>query len=166
MSPWYVLRVKPRCEKIAAGALRFNGMEQFVATYTETRQWSDRRRKVDVHLFPGYLFCRFDRQQQLQVLRTPGVVSIVGFGNTPAAVPEDEIASIRAVVASGLPARSCPYLRAGVRVRIKEGCLAGVCGILMREKATLRVIVSVTILQRSVEVELDRAMISACVAEE
>jgi transcription antitermination factor NusG len=107
--------VKPRNEKIAAAGLRANGLEEFAATYTELRKWSDRVKKVEVRLFPGYVFCRFVPEQRTTVLKTPGVLSVVGFGGVPTAVPEEEIAALRLVVESGLPARPCPYLEAGNR---------------------------------------------------
>src|SRR5437763_3052864 len=98
MTEWYVLKVKPRYERLVAQSLAANGFEQFVPTYTEVRHWSDRRKTVAIPLFPGYVFCRFVRGQQADVLRTPGVVSIVTFDKRPAAVCDDEIAAIRTIV--------------------------------------------------------------------
>ena len=94
-------------------------------------------------------------------MKTPGVMSIVSFGDAPASVPDKEIAALRSVIASGLPTRSWPFLHVGDRVIIEGGCLEGVSGILLRDKGTFRVAVNITILQRSVTVELDRALISA-----
>lgn len=162
MRSWHVLRVKPRHEKVTGEALRLSGFEPFVPTSTELRQWSDRKKAVEVQLFPGYVFCRFHHDHQLQVLKIPGVVSIVSFSKIPAAVPDEEIDAIRTIVASGLPARPGQYLRTGDMVTVEEGCLAGVSGILLREKTSVRVVVNITLLQRSVAVELDRTMVSAC----
>ena len=161
MGPWHVLKVKPRHERIIADTLSANGFEPFVPITTETRVWSDRVKKVGVQLFPGYVFCRFVREQRTAVLRTPGVLSVVSFGKYPAVVPDEEVEAVRSVVRSGLPARTRPYVQLGDRVTVEQGCLAGVSGLLVREKGTWRVVVSVTILQRSVEVEIDRSMISS-----
>jgi transcription antitermination factor NusG len=117
-------------------------------------------KKIEAPLFPGYIFCRFCPEQRLSVLKTRGINSIVGFGNTPAAVSNDEIAAVRQVVASGLPAYPWRYVRLGERVRVSSGSLEGVSGILVREKGKSRVVVSVHILQRSVAVEVDRAVLS------
>ena len=158
---WYVLRVKPRHEKIVEDELRRDDFDPFVPTYTDFRRWSDRTKRIEALLFPGYVFCRFSLEHRLSVLKKPGVASILSFGDQPASVPDDEISAVRSVVASGLPARPCSFLQAGDRVRIQKGCLAGVSGVLVSEKASWRVIVSITLLQRAVSVELDRAMISA-----
>src|SRR5437016_3102890 len=125
MTSWYVLRIKPRYERIAAQQLNLKGFESFFATYTQRKKWSDRVKTFDVQLFPGYIFCRCAWEERVAILRTPGVMSIVTFGNIPAAVPEDEIDAVRAIVASGLPARPWPYLQKGDRVTIDRGCLAG-----------------------------------------
>jgi len=161
MNSWYVLRVKPRCDKPVAADLRESGFEVYVATHTEVHQWSDRLKEVEVRLFPGYVFCQFGRAQRKAVLQTPGVLSVVSFGGVPAVVPDEEIAAVRLVASSGLPVRPCPYLAVGDRVTIDHGCLAGLFGMLVREKSGPRIVVSVTILQRSVEMELDRSMVSS-----
>src|SRR5579871_3476156 len=147
--PWFALTAKPRHEKAVADSLQSKGLESFVPVYRARRQWTDRVRAVDLPLFPGYVFCRFAYASRLPVLNTPGVVSVVGFANMPAAIPEDEISRIRAIQASGLPAHPWPYLQAGQRARIERGALAGLEGVLIREKDSLRVVVSVALLQRS-----------------
>jgi transcription antitermination factor NusG len=158
---WYAVRVKPRHEKSAAQQLRWSGLECFEATYTEFRRWSDRIKRVQTQLFPGYAFCRFAKEDRLTVLKTPGVVSIVSFGPDAAVVPDDEIASVRSVVASGLPVRPSKLVRVGDRVYIERGALSGVTGVLVREKSSWIVVVNITLLQRSVAVEIDRNMISS-----
>jgi transcription antitermination factor NusG len=156
---WYALTVKPRHERTAAFHLRYQGLEDFSPVYTAKRRWCDRIKDLEVHLFPGYVFCRFGYEQRFQVLNTPGVASIVHFGRTLVPLDDAEIAAIKAIVASGLPAQPWPYLRIGEQVRIERGCLAGVVGTLVRERALYRVVVNVEILQRSVAVEIDRNII-------
>ncbi len=155
-SSWYALTVKPRHEQTASQHLRAKDLEQFLPTYRAVRRWSDRRKELDLCLFPGYVFCRFSYAERLQVLGTPGITSIVGFAKTPAPVPDSEIDAIQAMVKSGRAFEPWPYLRAGDRVRIDEGCLQGLSGALIREKDRWRVVVNVELLQRSVAVELDR----------
>ena len=158
---WYALTVKPQHEKTAALRLRQKGLEEFCPLYRARRRWSDRVKELELRLIPGYVFCRFGDEQRMQVRSTPGVTSIVGFGRIPAPIEDAEIMAVRAIVASGYLAQPWPYLRAGERVRIEEGCLAGLSGTLVREKDGCRVVVNVELLQRSVAVEIDRNAVSA-----
>ena len=109
----------------------------------------------DVPLFPGYVFGKFSIDERVRVLRTPGIARIVGFAGTPAAVPDREIADVRAALESNLPLGPWPYLRTGDRVRIEDGPLRGVEGTLLRQSGKLRLVLSVEMLQRSVAVEID-----------
>jgi len=156
---WFALTVKPRHEKAVAQQLGLRDLEHYLPLYKAVRHWSDRRKIVAACLFPGYVFCRFGYNRRLDVLNLPSVHSIVGFGDTPTPVPESEIEAIRTILASGHPAGPWPFLRAGQTVRIGSGSLAGVEGILVREKDALRVVVRVELLQRAVAVEIDREMI-------
>ena len=157
---WYALTIRPRHERAAARLLEQKGFEEFLPTYRARRRWSDRIKQIELNLFPGYVFCRFDARERSRVLSTPGVTSIVAFGRDPAEVPERELDAVRAVLASGLPVLPWPFLREGDRVRIEEGCLAGLVGTLAGCKDSTRVVVNVEILQRSVAVEVDRRWIA------
>lgn len=156
---WFALTVKPQHEKKAAWALRTKGLEEFLPLYRARRRWSDRVKEIELPLFPGYVFCRFSSQDRPPVLTTPGVISIVGFGSDPAAIPAAEIAAIRAMLGSGLPVQPWPFLKVGQFVRILEGPLSGLEGLLIREKDSCRVVLSIELLQRSVAVEVDREWI-------
>jgi len=107
------------------------------------------------------VFCRFAYASRLPVLNTPGVTSVVSFSDLPAPVADDEISRIRAIQASGLPSQPWPYVRVGQKARIEWGALAGLEGVLIREKDALRVVVSVELLRRAVAVEIDRDMVRA-----
>jgi transcription antitermination factor NusG len=159
--PWFALTTKPRHEKSAARILLNKGLEPFLPLCPSRRHWSDRVKSVDLPLFPGYVFCRFDYERRLTVLTTPGVTSIIGFDNAPTPVSDEEIDRIRTIVASGLPAQPWPYIHVGEAVRIDCGSLAGLHGVLIREKDALRVVVTVEMLRRAVAVEIDRSMIRA-----
>lgn len=154
---WYALQVQSRLAATASAALHGKGYEEFLPLYRSRRQWSDRMKQVDLPLFPGYLFCRFDpRERLVPVLTTPGVIGIVSAGKSPVPVAEEEIEAVRRVVHSGLAAIPCPYLSLGARIYIEAGPLAGLEGIVTDAEKTLRLVVSVTMLQRSVAVEIDR----------
>jgi transcription antitermination factor NusG len=157
---WFALRVRSRSETIAATFLQGSGFEWFLPSYRCRKRWSDRIKELDSPLFPGYLFCRFDAQDRLSVLKTPGVISIVGMGNTPIAVDEGEIVGLRKLVSSGVPRQPWPYARVGQRVRIEHGALRGLEGILLDFRGVHRVVLSLTLLQRSVAAEIDSAWLS------
>ena len=154
---WYAVRVQSKFESIAAAAFRGKGYEEFLPLYRAKRRWSDRVKELDLPLFAGYLFCRFDVNKRLPILTTPGVVSIVGAGRMPVAVSDDEIAAVKAIVRSGLPAMPWPCLAVGAHIVIERGPLAGLEGIALDVDRKHRLVVSVSLLQRSVAVEIDRA---------
>jgi transcription antitermination factor NusG len=157
---WFALQVRSRWEGTTAGLLRGKGLETLLPTYTTKRKWSDRFKVVEAPLFPGYVFCRFDVHNRLPVLITPGVISVVGRGKTPIAVDDKEILSIQAAIGSGIQMEPWPYLEIGERVRVKDDVLDGMEGILTNFRGSDRVIISVTLLRRSVALEIDRSRIS------
>jgi transcription antitermination factor NusG len=156
---WFAVQVRTRWESRAAILLAGKQVETLLPTYTANRRWSDRSRVVEVPLFPGYLFCRFNIHDRLPVLITPGVISVVGRGKTPIAVEESEIAAIQRVILSGIQTQPCPYLEIGERVRIQHDILGGMEGILTSFKGHQRVTISVTLLRRSVALEVDSAWV-------
>jgi transcription antitermination factor NusG len=139
--------------------LRETGYEEFLPTYKLESRWTDRTKIIDQPLFSGYVFCRLNLNDRLPVLQVPGVVGLVGVGKVPAPVPEEELERVRALVRSGLLVTPWPFLEVGQSVLIERGPLAGLEGILQRFKGKLRIVVSVTLLQRSVSAEIDRAWI-------
>lgn len=140
--------------------LQGKGYEWFLPLYKSRRRWSDRIKEVDAPLFPGYLFCRFDPHDRLPILKTPGVTQIVGYNHVPIPVDEQEITAIRRLVASGVPNFPCAYLAVGSKVRIDAGALRGLEGILIDVKGKRRLVLSITLLQRSVAVEIDSDAVS------
>ena len=155
--PWFAVRVTPRSEVRVGGQLSLRGLEAYVPTQQVKRRWSDRSRVLPEPLFPGYLFCRFNPLEWIRIVEVPGAIQVLSIGNSPIPIPEAEIESIRAVLASGSIVTPWPYLQAGQQVRIDAGPLAGVRGIVLRsESGNPRVVVSVTLLQRSVAAEIER----------
>jgi transcription antitermination factor NusG len=158
--PWYAVRTKSNLERVAAGILEGKGYEIYYPVYRTRSRWSDRVVQTERPLFPGYLFCRFDALQRLPVLTTSGVISILGVGQQPMPVSDSEVDAVRRVLYSGLAAGPHPFLREGQRIQITRGCLAGLEGILIEKKSEWRLVVSVTMLQRSVSVEIERDWVS------
>ncbi len=159
VGPWFALQVRTRHEAGVANFLTGKGYEPFVPMYQARKRWSDRIKVVDAPLFPGYLFCRLDVNNRLPILTTPGVIQIIGFNRVPVPVDEAEISAIQSLVASGLPSQPWPFLHAGDRVQIDAGPLRGLEGVLVELRGARRLVVSVTLLQRSVAVEIDSALV-------
>jgi len=154
--PWFAVQVRPRFEKVVAHVLENKGFEHLLPLYSVSRQRSDRTVGLQLPLFPGYLFCRLDLNTRLLPLfTTPGVVRILGTGSTPCPVAENEISAIRTILKEGRGAQPAPMPRAGERVYIEAGPLCGVEGVMIGTKKDSRLIVSVTLLQRAVSVEID-----------
>lgn len=164
MSNWYALTIKPQAEVTARLALEYRGFATLLPLYRERRRWSDRWKTIERPIFPGYLFCRFDPDQRREVMTAPGVRSVVGFGAAFERVPDEQILAIETAVASHLPLSPWDYLTEGERVRIAEGPLAGMEGILADLKDSVRVVVSVELLKRSLAVEVDRQAVRPVVA--
>ena len=158
--PWFALDIRARHEKFVAAALFGKGFDVFLPQYRCKRRWSDRVKEVDAPLFPGYLFCRFNPNDRLPILKTPGVTQIVGYNHVPVPVDEHEITAVRRLVDSGVPNFPCAYLEVGSKVRIDAGALRGLEGILMDVKGKRRLVLSITLLQRSVAVEIDSDAVS------
>jgi len=148
--------VKPRFEKSVASIARNKGYEEFLPLYRAKQRWSDRSKLVDLPLFPGYVFCRMNPEHRLPLLTIPGAFHFVGIGKIPVAIDEQEIHSLRAAMQSGLWAEPWPFLEVGQRVVLEEGPLTGVEGLLIEERKKQRIVVSVTLLRRSVAVEIER----------
>ena len=157
--PWYALQVWVRKEGLIATQLESQGFECFLPKYKSLREWSDRTKEVEQPLFPGYVFCRFDYTQRRPIVVTPGVLQVVGCGRTPLAVEDREIEAIQTAIASGIATQPWPYLEVGERVRIHSGKLSGLEGILINFKGNHRVVLSVSLLQRSVALEVDLAWV-------
>jgi transcription termination/antitermination protein NusG len=153
-APWFALRVKPNYEKPVSAALRGKGFEEFLPLYRTRRQWSDRVKVMDLPLFPGYLFCRLNLEQRMPVLTTPGFLYIVGIGKNPEPVDESEILAIQSVLRSGIPATPWPSLMVGQKVQLNRGPLCGLIGVLAKIANQHRMYVSVTLLKRSISVEV------------
>jgi transcription antitermination factor NusG len=159
--PWYAIRTLSNHERVATQVLRGKGYEPYLPVYRHSYRRADVVVQNEYPIFPGYVFCRFDVEKRLPILTTTGVISVLGFGKEPVPIADEEIEAVKAVLRSGLPAEPCAYLREGQRVRVKEGSLAGVEGILFRKKNHCRVVVSVTMLQGSISVEIDGTLLIA-----
>jgi transcriptional antiterminator NusG len=153
---WYALQVRTRFEKVVAQHAANRGFEEYVPMYRSQRRWSDRVKQIATPLFPGYVFSKFDINERLPLLMIPGVMSIVNFGGVPFAIPEIEIRAVQDVVGSGLNYEPWPFSAIGQPVQVKFGPLKGLEGRIVEVKKNYRLVISVTLLNRSVSVEIDR----------
>lgn len=158
---WYALQVNCRKELSISSQIEGRGFECFLPTYKSLRKWSDRTKEIDQALFPGYLFCRFEYRERQPVVTAAGVVQVVGNGRIAIPIPDAEIEALQVAVSSGVPAQPWPYLKAGELVRVNYGHLSGLEGILVNFKGNHRVVLSVTLLQRSLALEVDLSWVSA-----
>ncbi len=152
---WYAAYTCTNHEKRVGEQLAQRLVENFVPLYEALRRWKDRRVRLQLPLFPGYVFVRIALRDRLRVLEIPSVVRLVGFNRKPAPLLESEIDALRQGLQSQVRAEPHPYLRVGRRVRIRSGPLAGFEGILLRKKHRFRVVVSIDLIMRSIAVEID-----------
>lgn len=158
---WYALQIRTRWESSTASLLSGKGYQTFLATSKTLKRGGGRRAELEAPLFPGYVFCRFDVHNRLPILVTPGVISVVGRGRIPVPIEDSEIAAIQKAVSTGFQVEPCPYLEVGQLVRIEGGALSGIEGILTGMKGARRIVLSVSLLRRSVVLEIDRCEVRA-----
>jgi transcription antitermination factor NusG len=156
---WFALSVTVRHEKIVSELLRNKGFETFLPLYKRRHQYDRRFREFELPLFPGYLFCQTSLSTRLPIMTTPGVIRIVGAGRTPIPVDNTEIWSLKKAVEAGVAVSPHHFWKSGQIGRVSTGALAGVEGVVVKSKQSLRLILCVTLLQRAVMLEID----SSCV---
>lgn len=154
---WYAAYTSPHHEKFVAAQIRNQQIACFLPLYRSVRRWKDRRKELDLPLFPSYVFIHLALRDRLQVLRLPGLVHLVTFHGKPAPLPAAEIEMLQQSASHHDLLQPHPYLKVGKRVRVRSGPMAGVQGILSRRKDTFRVVLSVDLIMRSVALEVDLA---------
>jgi len=154
---WYVIYTSANHEKRVAVQIGQRSVEHFLPLYESVRRWKDRNMRLQLPLFPGYVFVRLALRDRLRVLEVSSVVRLVGFNGSPSALPDEEIEALKTASACGLRAEPHPFLTVGRRVRIKRGPFEGRQGILLRKKGTFRVVLSVEMIMRSIVVDVDAA---------
>lgn len=154
---WYAAYTCARHEKRVAEQFERRSVESFLPLYETVHRWKNGRARLELPLFPGYVFVRIAVQERLRVLEVPSVVRLVGFGGLPTPLPEGEVEAIREGLARNLHAKPHPFLSVGRRVRVRSGPLQGLQGVLVRRKGNYRVVLSMDLIMRSIVVDLDIA---------
>jgi len=150
---WYAGYTASRHEKRVAEHLAQRGVEHYLPLYETVHRWKDRNARVQLPLFPSYIFVHLALKDRMRTLAIPGVVGLVGHP-APTPLPGDEIEAIRNYLSHCLPVEPCPYLTRGKRVRIKAGPLAGLQGFVLRRKSTCRVVINLDLIHRSLAVDI------------
>jgi transcription antitermination factor NusG len=158
--PWFAVLTRTGREKDATLLLENSGYECYLPVSKFTRKWSDDLKEIEVPLFPGYLFCRMNPNNRLPVLTTPGIIQIVGVGKTPVPADEEEIKAIQLVGKSGLCVMPWPYMPFGRHAEIMDGPLRGLSGTVVKIKSGMKLVLSISLLERSVAVAVDPRWIS------
>lgn len=156
---WYALYTRHQHEKAVARHLEQMGFEVFLPLYREVHQWKDRRKSVVLPLFPCYVFFSGDLGRRFEILNTPGVFSLVCTGAKAGIIPAAELDAVRRAMTNPLSLEPHPFLQCGQRIRVHSGPLAGIEGIVVRKKDSLRIVISVEMLRRSVSIEVKEAVV-------
>ena len=154
---WYAAHTNPRHEKTVQQLMEGFEVECFLPLYKSVRRWKDRRKELELPLFPGYIFVHIALKDRLEALRVPGVVQLVSFQGKPARLPDAEIEALRNGLTRATGYEPHPYLTVGRKVRVCAGPFFGMEGILVRRKEKFRVVLSIHLIQRSVAVEVDES---------
>jgi len=154
---WYALYTCARHEKRVAEQIERRNFPCFLPLYRSVRRWKDRRKELELALFPGYVFVRMSLVNKLQVLDLPGVVRLVSFKGQPAALPAEEIEALRDRLSGQFKIEPHSYIHTGRRVRVRSGPMEGMEGIVVRRKNRCRVIFSIDLIKRSLAIEVDEA---------
>ncbi len=156
-SVWYAVHTYPRHEKAVAERMRQQGLTTFLPTVTEVHRWSDRRKSVELPLFNCYVFANIvpRNEERIRILRTHGVISLVGARGEGTPIPDEQMEAIRTVLAQDLTCGPHPFLKIGQRVRVRSGALDGIEGVLISKNGDNTLVVSVDAIQRSLAVRID-----------
>lgn len=161
LGSWYALYTCPRHEKRVAEQIKRRSFSCFLPLYRSMRRWKDRRKELELALFPGYVFVHMVPEDRLQILQVPGAVRLVSFNGKPAALPEEEIQALRNRLSGTTRVEPHPYMRKGRRVHVRSGPMQGLEGIIVRRKDSCRVVFSIDLIMRSVAVEVDESDLEA-----
>jgi len=154
---WYALYTRSRFEKKMLTELTDRSVEVFLPMREVLSRWKDRKKKVWLPLFPGYLFVNHVNtpENRFRILNLPGAVRFVGFEGHADPVPDDQILAIRRFLESSLSIDPYPYIQVGTRVEVIAGPLKGVRGMLIEKRGKFRFILQVDLIRQAVSVEID-----------
>ena len=154
---WYAVQTRSRHERVVATQLREQGVSTFLPTITQIRRWSDRRKLVELPLFLGYVFVHTLVSAQIRrtVLFARGVAGFVAMRGEPLPIPDEQIDSVKELIAKNIHCTAYPFLKIGRRVRIRGGSLEGLEGILVSHNGDRKLVISVDTIERSFSIRIE-----------
>jgi len=152
---WYALWTRSRHEKHVRDQLEGQGIEPLLPTVKRFSRWKDRKKEIELPLFPSYCFARFSKGENSRVLKARGVVRVIGGSGKAEPIPDHEIDAIKKLMTHTLPFDPHPYLREGMRVRLVRGPLEGLEGIFLRKGKHTRLVISIHLIQQAASIEVD-----------
>jgi transcription elongation factor/antiterminator RfaH len=156
---WYALYLRSRYEQKTNAELGKKGIESFLPLIEVTRIWSDRKKKIKEPLFHGYLFVKTDLRNKIDILQTDGVVKLVGIGDKPSPIPEEQINWIRILTEHPEKIQKVKYISIGQKVRVTAGMFAGLEGFVMKDKSAHKVVVTIESIKQSVSLVITSDML-------
>jgi transcription antitermination factor NusG len=158
---WIAAYTRSRHELVVASQFQQKGLDALLPTYRRLSRWSDRIRRTDTPLFPGYVFVRIGEGDHLRVLQTGGVMSIVCRSGKPVPLSDADVDKLRICTANPAAVEPHPYLRVGQRVRVKHGPFRGWEGVLVEKKNSTRLVLTVEQIMKSVSIDISGADVEA-----
>jgi transcription antitermination factor NusG len=152
---WYAVHTNSRCEKSVAAHLASKSIEHLLPLCETVRRWRNGKHRVQLPLFPGYLFVHLGATDRLRALQIPGLAYIVGSGGYPTPMQKEEVDRLMKALQTGIEIEPYPYITVGTRVEIRSGPFEGATGFVIRRRGSTRVIISIDLIMRAMAVELD-----------
>jgi len=154
---WYAVQTRSRHERVVAAQLREQGVSTFLPLITRMQRWSDRRKLVEFPLFSGYIFVHATVSPQIRriVLFTRGVAGFIAMRGEPLPIPDEQIDTVRNLLAKNVYCAAHPFLKVGQRIRIRGGSLDGLEGILVAHNGDRKLVISVNPIERSFSIRLE-----------
>ena len=156
-SAWYAVHTYPRHERAVANRMQRQALTTFFPTVTEVHRWSDRRKTVELPLFSCYAFVHIapTNEQRVRVLRTDGVIGLVGSSRIGTPIPDEQIEAVRTLLLQDIACTAHAFLRTGQRVRVRGGALEGIEGVFVSQNGDQSLVISVDAIQRSLSIRID-----------
>ena len=161
MKNWYALYTRPRHEKKAFDLLVSKGENAYLPLILTVRVYKNRKRKVELPLFPSYMFCEFEYKDRFSILETHGIIKIVNFNGVPAIVPDWQIESMRTILLNPESLKMENYFRQGDLVEVISGPFKELKGTVMNTKGESRLVITIDGIMQTLSVEIDMDNIKA-----
>jgi len=161
---WYAAYTYPRHEKVVAEQLASKGVESFLPTTTVASRWKDRTARIQLPLFPSYVFVRVELCKRVAVLTVPGVIRILSANGAPIPIPDSEVDAVRRCIGEGIKLEAHPLIECGTRARVRSGPFSGFVGTVVQVNGKCKVVVSITAIDQSVALELGRECLEPILA--